>query len=326
MTRRGFRPVTPALVVSGVLHSAVLGSAFVAWSPGEPSHPAARVVLVELTSPADAPAGAAGLPAGEPADDRRPDAGELARRVEELADANSELQARLEDERQRTAQLEARHRQAIAALETARQHLGEDLAALAADRSALAAEAEAERQRRAAVESRLAARVQAEEAARDELAATYDRLVSALGPELATHEVTIERANGSLTVAIVDLVLFPSGQATLTATGQTVIDRVGAALRQVNRRPILIEGHTDSVPIGRGLADRYPSNWELSAARATEVVKRMIDHADLAADRLRAVGRADTEPVAGNATEDGRRLNRRIEIILLPPPAARDAS
>jgi chemotaxis protein MotB len=325
MIRRGLRPFTPALVVSGVLHSAVLGSALVAWGPGDPSPRAPAIVLVELP-PADAADAAAGVPGAEPPEDRLPVTDELARRVEALADENSELTARLQEERQRTAQLEADHRQEIAALETARRHLGEEVAALAADRSALAAEAEAERQRRALAERELAARRQAEQDARDELAATYDRLVSALGPEIAADEVAIERANGSLTVAIVDLVLFPSGQATLTPGGQAVIDRVGAALQQVDRRPILIEGHTDDVPIGRALAGRFPSNWELSAAGATEVVKRLIDHADLAAARLRAVGRADTEPVAGNETEDGRRLNRRIEIILLPPPAAPDAS
>jgi chemotaxis protein MotB len=322
MTRRGLRSFTPALVVSGVLHSAVLGSALVSWILGESSLRAAAVVLVDLPPSSDGADGAVARPPGN----SQPDADDLARRVEALADVNSELTTRLEDERQRTAQLEARHRQEIAALEAAKEHLGEELAALAADRSALAAEAEVERQRRAAVERELATRVQAEQAARDELVTTYDRLVSALGPELAAREVTIQRANGGLTVAIVDLVLFPSGQATLTPAGQAVIDRVGTALQQVHRRAILIEGHTDNVPIGRELAGRYPSNWELSAARAAEVVKRLTDHADVAADRLRAVGRADTEPVAGNATEDGRRLNRRIEIILLPPSAGRDAS
>jgi chemotaxis protein MotB len=322
MSRTVPRPFLPALVVSGVLHSAVLGSALVSWSLGETSPPAPAVVLVDLPPGSESADSAAGPPPG----DRQPDAVDLARRVEALTGANSELTSRLEGEQQRTAQLEAQHRQEIAALETAKQQLGEELTALTADRAALAAEAETERQRRAAVERELAARVDAEQAAREELATTYDRLVSALGPQLAAREVSIHRGNGGLTVAIVDVVLFPSGQATLTPAGQAVIDRVGTALRQVQRRPILIEGHTDNVPIGRELAERYPSNWELSAARATEVVKRLIDHGDLAADRLRAVGRADTEPVAGNVTEDGRRLNRRIEIILLPPSSARDAS
>src|SRR5688500_8736432 len=183
MIRRGFRPFTPALVLSTVLHSAALGSALV-WGPGEPSLRAASVVLVELPPSSDPVGVATGLPSSGPVEVRPPDASELARHVDALADANSELSARLEDERQRTAQLEARHRQELAALETAKQHLGEELAALAADRSTLAAEVEAERQRRATIEGALAARVQAETTARDELAATYDRLVRALATEL----------------------------------------------------------------------------------------------------------------------------------------------
>lgn len=312
MIRRNLRALTPGLIASCVLHSAVLGSALVSWGLGDPSPRAAAVVLVDL-SPSDTTPAAAGRPADLP--EAGPPAEEAASRLAALDEQNSELAARLEAEQQRTAQLETDHRREIAALETAKHRLGEEVAALAAD-------VEAERERRAVAERELASRRRAEQAAQDELVATQERLVRTLGPEIASDTVAIERAGGSLTVAIVDRVLFPSGQATLTPAGQAVIDRVGEALRQVDRRPILIEGHTDDVPIGRVLAPRFPSNWELSAARASEVVKRLIDHADLAAERLRAVGRADTEPVASNDTEDGRRLNRRIEIILLPPPAA----
>jgi chemotaxis protein MotB len=323
MIRGHLRPFTPALLVSCALHSVVLGSALVSWGLGDPDPRAPAVVLVELPAASDATDAAAGLPAAYRADET---ADGRTRRLQALADENSALTARLQEEQRRTAQLEADHRQEIAALETARRHLGEQAAALAADQSALAAEMEVERQRRAGLERELAARRQAEQVVEDELSATYDRLMNALRAEVAARDVAIERASGGLTVAIRDLVLFPSGQATLTPAGQAIIDRVGAALRQVDRRPILIEGHTDDVPIGHALAARFPSNWELSAARATEVVKRLIDHAEVAAPRLRAVGRADTEPVAANDSEDGRRLNRRIEIILLPPPAAPDAS
>jgi chemotaxis protein MotB len=117
----------------------------------------------------------------------------------------------------------------------------------------------------------------------------------------------------------VDRVLFPSGQAELTTDGVRVIDKVGAALAALADRRILVVGHTDDVPIGAELRARFPSNWELSTARATTVVKRFIDHAHIEASRLDATGRADTEPVSPNATDEGRRLNRRIEIILLPP-------
>ena len=320
---RGRRIFTPALVVSGALHSAALGAALLPWGSDRPGVPrAATVVLVELPPPRDTTEATARLSSADPPDGHLPAAPELMRRVETLAGEKSELSERLADERRRTAQLEAHYRQEIAALETAKSHLGEEIAALAADRSALAAEVEAERRQNTALENELARRREVEQAAQDELAATYDRLVRALSREIADSDVAIERANEQLTVAIVDLVLFPSGRAELTPAGEGIIDRVGAALRAVTRRPILVEGHTDDVPIGPALAIRFPSNWELSTARATGVVKRLIDHGDVAAQRLRAVGRAETEPVASNDTEDGRRRNRRIEVILVPPALA----
>jgi chemotaxis protein MotB len=122
-------------------------------------------------------------------------------------------------------------------------------------------------------------------------------------------------------VAIADRILVPSGQAALTPAGERVIDKVGTALAGATDRRVRIEGHTDNVPIGPELRSRFPTNWELSTARATEVVRRLIDHAHMPPDRVQPAGRADTDPVTSNDTEDGRQRNRRIEIILLPPDA-----
>jgi chemotaxis protein MotB len=97
------------------------------------------------------------------------------------------------------------------------------------------------------------------------------------------------------------------------------LEKVGTILGKIPEQRILIEGHTDNIPISPGLSARFPTNWELSTARATEVVKYLITQGQLPAQRLSAVGRADTAPVATNATDEGRALNRRIEIILLPP-------
>src|SRR5262249_28993859 len=137
--------------------------------------------------------------------------------------------------------------------------------------------------------------------------------------EISQKEIALHRAKEKLTVTIVDRVLFPSGQATLTPEGRHIIEKVGAVLARVSDRRILIEGHTDNVPIGETLRTVFPSNWELSAARATEVVKYLIAKRRPPANHLRAVGRADTAPVARNTRKDGRMKNRRIEIILLPP-------
>jgi chemotaxis protein MotB len=275
------------------------------------------VVFVDLaaTSPtAETEAPLPGEARAEP-----PAVAALNQQVAELSAQNAELSASLQDERQRTAQIEAEHRQELAASETARSELGDELAAVVADREALSSELTATRERAAALEQRLVAREQAEQAALDEVKATYERLLSALQGEIAARDVALERASSRVTVAIADRVLFPSGQARLTPEGEQVIDKVGAALAGVTDRRVLIEGHTDNVPIGPELRSRFPSNWELSTARAAEVVRRLIERTHLAPERVQPAGRADTDPAMSNDTEEGRRRNRRIEIILLPP-------
>jgi chemotaxis protein MotB len=207
----------------------------------------------------------------------------------------------------------------VAALEAAHATLTERVESLAEERSDLSARLEAERQRATRLEQELG---QALAARRRELAAlraTHDQLVAALQREIADKEIALHTAEERLTVRIVDRVLFPSGQAGLTHEGRRLMAKVGPILATATDRRILIEGHTDNVPIGPGLRATYPTNWELSTARATEVVKYLIAHGKLVPERLSAAGRADTMPIASNANDDGRRLNRRIEIILLPP-------
>src|SRR5512145_2609062 len=306
------------LVLSGLVHVASIGAALGVWVVSRSSAPATSgVVFVDLPAITPTAVTESRWPIDGPADDST--AATLTRQVAELSAENAELASSLLEERQRTAQLEAEHRRELAASETARSRLGDELAAVVVDREALASELTAARERAAALEQELAAREQAERAALDEVKATYDRLVRTLQGEIAAREVALERANSRVTVAIADRVLFPSGQATLTPAGERVIDKVGTALAGVTDRRVLIEGHTDNVPIGPDLKSRFPTNWELSTARATEVVKRLIRHAHLPPDRVQPAGRADTDPVTSNDTDDGRQRNRRIEIILLPP-------
>jgi chemotaxis protein MotB len=241
--------------------------------------------------------------------------------VAELSAENVELSARVREQDERTAQLEARHRQEIAGLEAAASAVGDELAAVTADRTMLSRALAASREQVSALDQELEARRHTEEAARAEMEAAWERLVSSLRQEIADKDIALERANGRVTVTIVDRVLFPSGQAGLTPDGARVIDKLGAVLAGMPDRRIRIEGHTDDVPVGEELRLRFPSNWELSTARATTVVQRLIDHAHIAPGRLEATGRADTDPVMSNMTEAGRRHNRRIEIILLPPAA-----
>jgi chemotaxis protein MotB len=217
------------------------------------------------------------------------------------------------------AETEATRQQQLAALETAQIALSGQVETLTVEKAELSAQLANERQRRAELEQQLQEARRAKEAELSGVRGTYDRLVAALKGEISQKEIALHQAKERLVVTILDRVLFPSGQATLTPAGQRVLEKVGVILAKVNDRRILIEGHTDNVPIGPALSMRFPTNWELSTARATEVVKYLIIQVKLPAERLSAVGRADTAPVASNVNEEGRQQNRRIEIILLPP-------
>ncbi|MGQ9725083.1 MAG: OmpA family protein [Tepidimonas sp.] len=115
-------------------------------------------------------------------------------------------------------------------------------------------------------------------------------------------------------------VLFASGEAVLTPAGQAIIDRLLPAFNRVPDYTIVVEGHTDNIPIQTA---RFPSNWELAAARASSVV-RQLEARGLNPTRLRATSYADTRPLASNDTPQGRALNRRVEITLEPPQRLRN--
>jgi chemotaxis protein MotB len=97
-----------------------------------------------------------------------------------------------------------------------------------------------------------------------------------------------------------------------------VMKQVAEALKKASDKQIRIEGHTDNVPIGAGLKERSPSKWELSKARATSVVRYLIDQGGLVPELLTAAAHADTQPVAQYDSEEGRSRNRRIEMALDP--------
>ena len=97
-----------------------------------------------------------------------------------------------------------------------------------------------------------------------------------------------------------------------------MLSRVGAVLARVEDKQIQVAGHTDGAPISARLAERYPSNWELSTSRATNVVRFLEEKAHVPPRRLVASGHGPFHPIASNATPAGRARNRRIEILLTP--------
>lgn len=126
-------------------------------------------------------------------------------------------------------------------------------------------------------------------------------------------ETTIEGDRG-LVVRMKDSILFDSGQADLKPAAMAVLDKLAGTLRQLPNQ-VRIEGHTDNRPISTA---KYPSNWELSTARATNVIRYLIEHSGLSPKRLSAAGYGEYRPVSDNGTDAGRADNRRVDIVLLP--------
>ena len=126
----------------------------------------------------------------------------------------------------------------------------------------------------------------------------------------------ISELRGKLTVNVVDKILFDSGKAELKPAGVKVLQQIGDILKTAVDKNIQVEGHTDNVPISGSLTTKYPSNWELSTARATTVLHFLQDKVGVSGERLSAVGYGEYQPIASNATAEGRAENRRIQIVL----------
>lgn len=149
------------------------------------------------------------------------------------------------------------------------------------------------------------------------LGRTYDDLVKTLKDEVAQGQVMIAQRGDRVTVNVADQVLFPSGSDVVQPQGKKVLAKVATVLKKLTDKRIDVEGHTDNLMITGSLKNRFPTNWELSASRATKVVRFLAD-SGVDPARLAAVGMADNRPVASNGSTEGRRKNRRIEIVLAP--------
>ena len=230
----------------------------------------------------------------------------------ELA-TNESMRNELELRELRISELEVRIRDLEATRETLeleQRSLGEERMQLISDlneirggNEELRAKLEAEREVRERQDTELA-----------ELGGTYKRLVEELEKELANGQIEIERLRGQLHVRALEQILFDSGSTTIKPEGTEVLAKVAEQIRQIPNHRVRVEGHTDTVPIATA---RFPSNWELSAARAAGVVRFLVEQG-LEPALLEAVGRGAHLPIADNATREGRARNRRIEIVLVP--------
>jgi chemotaxis protein MotB len=145
-------------------------------------------------------------------------------------------------------------------------------------------------------------------------------LQKALGNLQSKEKLWLKEKAGMSTITMPNAATFGSGSTALTAEGKAIIDTVWTVLSRYPDRDIFIEGHTDSIPIGPGLRDRFSSNWALSAARAVSVLQYVLQTHNTEGPRLAAVGYGEYQPVATNSTEEGRALNRRVVISVRPKP------
>ncbi len=184
---------------------------------------------------------------------------------------------------------------------------------------------EAKREAESAKEAKEALQLAEEQLkhARDDLARTSAqkdedaRLLAQLKSEMGTGGGEVDGAEGKITVTLVDKILFRSGHAELTPPGEALLRKLGGVLKGLDK---LVEvcGHADNLPVESEVKATYPTNWELSTARATNVVRFLEEQAGIAPRRLKAAGFGSSRPVKSNATAAGRAKNRRIEILLLP--------
>ncbi len=140
-----------------------------------------------------------------------------------------------------------------------------------------------------------------------------NELQRALTPEIARHEVTLRATPDGLIISLQELGFFESGSASLRASSRDTFARI-AGLLQERKCEVRIEGHTDPVPIH---TSHFDSNWELSTARATGLVKLLVQKYSYDPTHLAAGGYAEYHPVAGNDTPEGRRANRRVDLVIV---------
>lgn len=140
-----------------------------------------------------------------------------------------------------------------------------------------------------------------------------DELEEYLKERNLESQVSIQMEGRGLVISLKDIVLFPSGSANLTPQAKNIIADIGVRLQSLPNY-FRVEGHTDNVPIN---TPQFPSNWELSAARATNVVQELIVQCDIASERLSATGYGEYRPKVANDSVEHRQMNRRVDILIL---------
>jgi chemotaxis protein MotB len=155
--------------------------------------------------------------------------------------------------------------------------------------------------------------VQEQERQQDDFLKIRSELEKALAPEIRRKEVALRLQPDGLVVSLREVGFFDSGSSLIKPAAENAFARVTRVLEE-HSCAIRIEGHTDTIPIHNL---NFASNWELSTARATQVVRALIEKYDFSPQRLSAAGYAEFHPIASNDVPEGRQLNRRVDVVIL---------
>lgn len=234
----------------------------------------------------------------------------------QLDAARAELQGKLDAESGRAASLD----EALKAEQARRA----ELEAQIAEREARIAELERQYSEAISDRSKLKASVDEMQAALRDLQERRDAAEARIGEYkdllgkfkalIDAGRLKVKIVDGRMVVELASDILFDSGSAALSKAGEGSLTEVATVLATLSGRSFQVEGHTDNVPIK---TERFPSNWELGAARAITVV-RTLQQGGVPADRLSAASYSEFRPVAANTSDTGKASNRRIEIVLVP--------
>jgi len=143
----------------------------------------------------------------------------------------------------------------------------------------------------------------------------YEQLNQQLLAEVAADQVKIEQLQDRLKVTVLNAILFPEGGWELDRKGKETLNKMVPVLANLQNKRVEVNGYTDNFPIAREFRWRFPSNWELSTARASDVVRYLVQQGVNPAI-LSATGYGEHDPAASNDTPRGRSQNRRVEIVI----------
>jgi len=150
----------------------------------------------------------------------------------------------------------------------------------------------------------------------EELSRAKGMLEQKLGQEIGDNQIKLQMMEKGLVITVVGDLLFDSGKAQIKSEAFPLLGKVSSVLKDnMSQFNVGIEGHTDNIPIK---VSGYKSNWELSTTRALSVVHYLVNEQGISPERLSAIGYGEYRPVASNDTKDGRKQNRRVEIVILP--------